>query len=30
MQMRKEGDQLIFTNAGTDPEVGAINLPFAA
>lgn len=30
MQMRKEGDQLFFTNANTDPEVGAINLPFAA
>lgn len=30
MQMRKEGDQLFFTNENTDPEVGAINLPFAA
>lgn len=30
VQMRKQDDQLIFTNANTDPEVGAINLPFAA
>ena len=30
MQVRKQGDQLTFTNANTDPEVGAINLPFAA
>jgi N-methylhydantoinase B len=30
MQMRKEGDQLFFTNENTDAEVGAINLPFAA
>ena len=30
LHMRKEGDRLIVTNEGTDPEVGAINLPFAA
>jgi N-methylhydantoinase B len=30
MHMRKEGDRLIFDNKGTDAEVGAINLPFAA
>jgi N-methylhydantoinase B len=30
MHMRKSGDRLTFTNAGTDVEVGAINLPFAA
>lgn len=30
MHMRKEGHRLTFTNTGTDPEVGAINLPFAA
>jgi N-methylhydantoinase B len=30
LHLRKEGDRLIFGNAGTDPEVGAINLPFAA
>jgi N-methylhydantoinase B len=30
MHMRKTGDRLVFDNAGTDPEVGAINLPFAA
>jgi N-methylhydantoinase B len=30
VHMRKEGDQLIFSNENTDPEVGAINLPFAA
>jgi N-methylhydantoinase B len=29
-RLRKEGDRLIVTNEGTDPEVGAINLPFAA
>jgi N-methylhydantoinase B len=29
LQMRKEGDVLTFSNRGTDPEVGAINLPFA-
>lgn len=30
MHMRKRGDRLVFDNVGTDPEVGAINLPFAA
>jgi N-methylhydantoinase B len=30
MHVRKEGDELIFSNDGTEPEVGAINLPFAA
>jgi N-methylhydantoinase B len=30
MQLRKEGDRLIFANKGTDPEVGAINLTFGA
>ncbi|MCW3065714.1 MAG: hypothetical protein JWN32_2886, partial [Solirubrobacterales bacterium] len=30
MHMRKRGDELTFDNVGTDPEVGAINLPFAA
>ena len=30
LRVRKEGDRLIVTNEGTDPEVGAINLPFAA
>lgn len=29
-RIRKEGDRLTVTNEGTDPEVGAINLPFAA
>lgn len=29
-RMRKEGNRLTVTNEGTDPEVGAINLPFAA
>lgn len=29
-RIRKEGDRLIVSNEGTDPEVGAINLPFAA
>jgi N-methylhydantoinase B len=30
LHVRKEGDRLIATNEGTDPQVGAINLPFAA
>ena len=30
LHIRKEGDRLIVSNQGTDPEVGAINLPFAA
>jgi N-methylhydantoinase B len=30
MHMKKAGDRLVFTNEGTDAEVGAINLPFAA
>jgi N-methylhydantoinase B len=30
LHMRKEGDRITFANEGTDPEVGAINLPFAA
>ncbi len=30
MSIRKEGERLIVSNEGTDPEVGAINLPFAA
>jgi N-methylhydantoinase B len=30
LHLRKEDDRLTFTNAGTAPEVGAINLPFAA
>jgi len=29
LQMRKQGDVLTFSNEGTDPQVGAINLPFA-
>jgi N-methylhydantoinase B len=29
-RLRKEGDRITVTNEGTDPEVGAINLPFAA
>src|SRR3954451_343209 len=30
LRVRKEGDRLIVTNEGTEPEVGAINLPVAA
>jgi N-methylhydantoinase B len=30
LHVRKQGDRLTVTNEGTDPEVGAINLPFAA
>jgi N-methylhydantoinase B len=30
LRVRKEGDRLIVTNEGTEPQVGAINLPFAA
>jgi N-methylhydantoinase B len=30
LHIRKEGDRLFVTNEGTDPQVGAINLPFAA
>lgn len=30
LQVRKEGDQLTFSNAGTDPQVGAINITYAA
>lgn len=29
VNLRKQGDVLTFDNEGTDPEVGAINLPFA-
>lgn len=30
LHMRKEGDRITFSNEGTAPEVGAVNLPFAA
>jgi N-methylhydantoinase B len=30
LQMRKQGDQLTFTNEGTHPQVGAINMTAAA
>ena len=30
LRVRKEGDRLTVTNEGTAPQVGAINLPFAA
>lgn len=30
LRIRKQGDRLTVTNEGTDPQVGAINLPFAA
>jgi N-methylhydantoinase B len=29
LRIRKQGDRLTVTNEGTDPQVGAINLPFA-
>ncbi len=29
LTIHKEGDQLLIDNKGTDPQVGAINLPFA-
>jgi N-methylhydantoinase B len=30
LEVRKEGDRLTFSNAGTDPQVGAINITYAA
>ncbi|WP_321167703.1 hydantoinase B/oxoprolinase family protein [Baekduia soli] len=30
LHLKKQGRSITFTNEGTDPEVGAINLPFAA
>ena len=30
LELRKEGDRLTFSNAGTDPQVGAINITYAA
>src|SRR5207248_2710516 len=29
LTVHKDGDILVFDNAGTDPQAGAINLPFA-
>lgn len=30
LHVRKQGERLVVSNQGTDPQVGAINLPFAA
>ena len=30
LHVRKKGNRLIFSNVGTDPQVGAINITFAA
>ncbi|MBX6382578.1 MAG: hydantoinase B/oxoprolinase family protein [Microbispora sp.] len=30
LEVRKEGDRLIFSNRGTDPQTGAINITYAA
>ncbi|MCW3004038.1 MAG: hypothetical protein JWQ20_3336 [Conexibacter sp.] len=30
LQLRKDGDRLTFSNRGTDPQIGAINITFGA